>query len=128
MRGYHDIGGLPAGRVRKVPETLEGWEPQAEIVRNLLADAGRRMTYIDELRRAYESFGAEKYKTLSFYERRVEALLYLLEGGDGYTALQQGKPLLGERDAKLIANDVMAYIAARKTVAPKVEGRIDMKM
>ena len=53
---------------------------------------------------------------------------YLLEGGDGYTSLQQGKPLLGERDAKLIANDVMAYIAARKTVAPKVEGRIDMKM
>ncbi len=79
MRGYHDIGGLPAGRVRKVPEILEGWEPQAEIVRNLLADAGRRMTYVDELRRAYESFGAEKYKALHFYERRVEALLYLLE-------------------------------------------------
>ena len=79
MRGYHDIGGRPAGRVRKAPETFEGWEPQAEIVRNLLADAGRRMTYIDELRRAYESFGAEKYKALSFYERRVEALLYLLE-------------------------------------------------
>jgi len=79
MRGYHDIGGLPAGRVRKLPETFDGWEAQAEIVRNLLADAGRRMTYVDELRRAYESFGAEKYKALSFYERRVEALLYLLE-------------------------------------------------
>jgi 5'-nucleotidase / UDP-sugar diphosphatase len=32
------------------------------------------------------------------------------------------------RDAKLMANDVMAYITARKTVAPKVEGRIDMRM
>lgn len=53
---------------------------------------------------------------------------YLFEGGDGYTALAEGKPLLGVRDAKLIANDVMAYITANKTVAPKVEGRIDLKM
>ena len=52
---------------------------------------------------------------------------YLFEGGDGYTALQQGKPLLGVRDAKLIANDVMAYIAAQKTVAARVEGRIAVK-
>jgi 5'-nucleotidase/UDP-sugar diphosphatase len=53
---------------------------------------------------------------------------YLFEGGDGYTAFSQGKPLLGARDAKLMANDVMAYIAKQKTIAPKVEGRIDLKM
>ncbi len=53
---------------------------------------------------------------------------YMLGGGDGYDALKQGEPLLGVRDAQLMANDVMAYIAARKTVAPKVEGRIDLKM
>lgn len=52
----------------------------------------------------------------------------MLGGGDGYAALKQGEPLLGVRDAQLMANDVMAYITARKTVAPKVEGRIDLKM
>jgi 5'-nucleotidase / UDP-sugar diphosphatase len=53
---------------------------------------------------------------------------YMFSGGDGYTMLETAKPLLGVRDAKLMANDVMAYITARKTVAPKVEGRIDLRM
>jgi 5'-nucleotidase / UDP-sugar diphosphatase len=52
---------------------------------------------------------------------------FMYGGGDGYTALKSGKPLFGVRDAKLMANDVMAYITAKKTVSPKVEGRIKMK-
>jgi len=53
---------------------------------------------------------------------------YMAAGGDGYVALVAGIPLLGARDGKLMANDVMAYIAARKTVAPKVDGRIGLRM
>ena len=53
---------------------------------------------------------------------------YMAGGGDGYVALEAGTPLLGARDGKLMANDVMAYIAAQKTVAPKVEGRIGLRM
>lgn len=53
---------------------------------------------------------------------------YMAGGGDGYVALEAGKPLLGARDGKLMANDVMAYIAAQKTVAPRVEGRIGLRM
>lgn len=53
---------------------------------------------------------------------------YMATGGDGYTVLTNAKPLLGVRDAKLMANDVMAYISARKTISPKVEGRINLKM
>jgi 5'-nucleotidase / UDP-sugar diphosphatase len=53
---------------------------------------------------------------------------YMFAGGDGYVMLEAARPLLGVRDARLMANDVMAYITARKTVAPKVEGRIDMRM
>lgn len=52
---------------------------------------------------------------------------YMASGGDGYLALEAGKPLLGARDGKLMANDVMAYITAQKTVAPKVEGRIGLR-
>ena len=51
---------------------------------------------------------------------------YMYNGGDGYVMLKSAKPLLGVRDAKLMANDVMAYIAAAKTVAVKVEGRIGL--
>ena len=53
---------------------------------------------------------------------------YMYGGGDGYVMLKEAKPLLGVRDAKLMANDVMAYIAARKTVSAKVEGRISLGM
>jgi 5'-nucleotidase / UDP-sugar diphosphatase len=53
---------------------------------------------------------------------------YMYGGGDGYTVLKSGKPLFGVRDAKLMANDVMAYITARKSVSPKIEGRIKLKM
>jgi 5'-nucleotidase / UDP-sugar diphosphatase len=50
---------------------------------------------------------------------------YMANGGDGYAMFKGAKPLLGVRDAKLMANDVMAYIAAAKgEVAPKIEGRI----
>jgi len=59
--GYHDIGGLTAGEI----------DP-------LLGDPVRRMVTVDEMRRAFESFGEEKYNTLSFYERRLEAMLDIL--------------------------------------------------
>ena len=49
---------------------------------------------------------------------------YMYGGGDGYTMLKSAKPVFGVRDAKLMANDVMAYISARKSVDAAVEGRI----
>ena len=42
--------------------------------------------------------------------------------------LKSAKPLLGVRDGRLMANDVMAYITAKKTVEPKVEGRVALRM
>ena len=53
---------------------------------------------------------------------------YMFAGGDGYTALSAGKPLLSVRDGQLMANDVMGYIARHKTISPKVEGRIWLRM
>lgn len=52
---------------------------------------------------------------------------YMFGGGDGYTMFRSAKPLYGVRDAKLLTNDVMAYIDSQKSVAPKVEGRIILK-
>ena len=52
---------------------------------------------------------------------------FMANGGDGYVVFREARPLLTVRDAKLMANDVMAYVTARKTVSPAVEGRIVKK-
>lgn len=77
-RGYHDIGGNDAGPIPKVELPWLHWEKQVESVRNLLGDGTRRMLSLDELRRGFESFGEDKYKALSFYRRRLEAMVDIL--------------------------------------------------
>ncbi|WP_368905129.1 bifunctional UDP-sugar hydrolase/5'-nucleotidase [Taklimakanibacter lacteus] len=52
---------------------------------------------------------------------------FMANGGDGYVVFREAKPLLTVRDAKLMANDLMAYVTARKTISPSVEGRIVKK-
>ena len=49
---------------------------------------------------------------------------FMMNGGDGYTALAVGKVLIGARGGKLMASDVIDYIAAAGKVDAKVEGRI----
>src|ERR1700704_4019643 len=78
-RGYHDIGGDQAGSVPQQELPWLHWEKQVEAVRNLLGDATRRIISLDELRRGFESFGIEKYKKLSFYRRRLEAMIDTLQ-------------------------------------------------
>jgi nitrile hydratase subunit beta len=78
IRGYHDIGGDPAGAVPKEELPWLHWEKQVEAVRNLLGDGTRRIVSLDEMRRGFESFGLEKYADLSFYRRRLEAMIDIL--------------------------------------------------
>jgi 2',3'-cyclic-nucleotide 2'-phosphodiesterase (5'-nucleotidase family) len=49
---------------------------------------------------------------------------YMAGGGDSYEALKKGKSLIDPSAAKLMATQVMDYIAAKGTVAPAIEGRI----
>tara|TARA_R110002126_G_scaffold9340_14_gene42496 strand:+ start:57 stop:389 length:333 start_codon:yes stop_codon:yes gene_type:complete len=78
MKGYHDIGGDKAGPVPKEELPWLHWEKQVEAVRNLLGDGTRRIIALDEMRRGFESFGEDKYKALSFYRRRLEAMTDIL--------------------------------------------------
>jgi hypothetical protein len=77
-RGYHDIGGDSAGPIPKQELPWLHWEKQVEAVRNLLGDGTRRVVSLDEMRRGFESFGADKYQRLSFYRRRLEAMIDIL--------------------------------------------------
>lgn len=78
MRGYHDIGGLPADTVPRKEEPLLRWQVQLEAIRSALGDPARRILPLDELRRAYEHYGAGLYNGLPFYERRLEAMIFIL--------------------------------------------------
>ncbi len=49
---------------------------------------------------------------------------YMLKGGDGYGALTRGNVIVDASGAVLMATIVMDYVEAKKTVAPKLEGRI----
>jgi 5'-nucleotidase / UDP-sugar diphosphatase len=49
---------------------------------------------------------------------------FMLRGGDGYTMLGEGHVIVGELDGKLLADNVISYIAKTGTIAPKVEGRV----
>ena len=52
---------------------------------------------------------------------------FLGRGGDGYDMLRDGKHLLPDDDAPLIANEVMVYVRSIGTVRTGVEGRIVLK-
>ncbi len=77
-RGYHDIGGDAAGAIPRTELAWLHWEKQTEAIRNLLGDGTRRIVSLDEMRRGFENFGAEKYKALSFYRRRLDAMIDVL--------------------------------------------------
>jgi 2',3'-cyclic-nucleotide 2'-phosphodiesterase (5'-nucleotidase family) len=49
---------------------------------------------------------------------------YLLKGGDGYTSLSRGKPLVDTSGGTLMATMVMQYIATSGALAPQLEERI----
>lgn len=77
-RGYHDIGGDRAGKIPMDELPWMYWEKQTEAIRNLLGDGTRRIISLDEMRRGFESFGADKYKKLSFYRRRLDSMIDVL--------------------------------------------------
>ncbi len=53
---------------------------------------------------------------------------YMQGGGDGYVMFKSAKVLVDALAGKLLASDVMDYIAANRQVAPAIEGRIKVKM
>ena len=56
---------------------------------------------------------------------RIATNDFMLRGGDGYVMFADGKVILGPLDGKLMADQVMAYVAKAGKVAPKPEGRVE---
>lgn len=49
---------------------------------------------------------------------------YLAKGGDGYRSLAKARVIVGEEDASLVTSIVIAHLESRKSVSPRLEGRI----
>lgn len=105
-KGYHDVGGDQAGDIPMIELPWLHWEKQVEAIRGLLGDGTRRIVSLDEVRRGFESFGVEKYDTLSFYRRRMEAMTdILIEKGilsraELDAAIEAGKARWNDLDTK----------------------------
>lgn len=72
FRGVHDLGGVLNEPFAPDEHDYEPWEKRVHAVRELLATKG--LLRVDELRRAVEGLGEEKYKRLSYYEQWIRAM------------------------------------------------------
>ena len=75
-RSYHDMGGLPAGKVEPTEHDYAEWERRVDGMMMLLSGAsgGKRRMSVDELRKNIESIGPAAYDRMSYYERWVTSL------------------------------------------------------
>lgn len=75
-RSYHDMGGLPAGRVEPAEHDYAEWERRVDAMMMLLTgvSGGKRRMTVDELRKNIESIGPAAYDRMSYYERWVASL------------------------------------------------------
>ena len=71
MKGYHDMGGEPAGPIDTANKELALWEKRVEAMLVLLRTKGIQVT--DESRRALESLGANVYLNSTYAEKRIMA-------------------------------------------------------
>ena len=93
IRGYHDLGGQPAGPVDRSEHQYAPWEKRVHALLLLLSDETRHLMTVDELRRGIESLGAEEYDRLGYYERWIMSITNTLLQRGVLTADELGRKL-----------------------------------
>ena len=76
-RSYHDMGGLPAGKVEPTEHDYAEWERRVDAMSVLLQGikpGTKRLITVDERRRAIEMLPPKAYDAMTYYERWVVAL------------------------------------------------------
>ena len=92
MRSYHDMGGLPAGRVDRGEHDYADWERRVDAMGVVLGS--KKLLTVDQRRRAIETLTPEAYDSLAYYERWVIAL--------GQTLIQRGLITTDELKRKML--------------------------
>lgn len=93
MRGYHDLGGQPAGPVDRSEHQYAPWEKRVHALMILLSDPCRRVMTVDELRRGIEALGEAEYDRLTYYERWIASIANTLLQKGVFTADELGRKL-----------------------------------
>jgi hypothetical protein len=76
VRGHHDMGGLPAGKVEPTEHEYADWERRVDAMMVLCTGlkGRRRLFSVDELRKNIESLAPEIYDRLGYYEKWITSL------------------------------------------------------
>jgi hypothetical protein len=74
-RGHHDMGGLPAGKVKPTEHDYAEWERRVDALSVLM---GAKGVTVDERRKNIEMLPPEAYDRMSYYERWIVALTQAL--------------------------------------------------
>ncbi len=77
-RGYHDLGGLPAGPIEQDMTETRPWEKLSVVLGNSLGLKGAKLVRTDEVRRTREELGVDLYNELGYFERGTASLATLL--------------------------------------------------
>jgi hypothetical protein len=93
VRGHHDMGGLPAGKVKPGGHDYALWEKRVDAMMVLLSDRKRGLMNTDMLRRGIESLPADAYDRMSYYERWVHSIATMM--------LERGVVTRDELDARV---------------------------
>lgn len=75
-RSYHDMGGQPAGKVKRSEHAYDDWELRVDAMMMLLIGVTgmkKRMT-VDELRKNIEALPPADYDKMGYYDRWVISL------------------------------------------------------
>jgi hypothetical protein len=94
MRGHHDMGGLPAGRVEPTEHDYALWERRVDALMQLLSAPERRLLRVDELRRNIEALPPDAYDRMSYYERWMASICSTLLQRGVITADELGRRML----------------------------------
>jgi hypothetical protein len=78
FRAHHDMGGEPAGAVDKAEHAYDPWEKRVDAMLRLLSSERHRLIRVDELRRGIESLPADAYDRMTYYERWISSITYIL--------------------------------------------------
>jgi len=102
MRGHHDMGGEPGGRVTREEHDYDLWERRVDALMMILGGirGAQRLITVDELRKNIERLPPDAYEKMNYYDRWVSSITQ--------TLIQRGVITTEELARK------MAEVSARK--------------
>ena len=98
MRSYHDMGGLPAGKVERSEHDYADWERRVDAMGVVLS--GKKLLTVDQRRRAIETLTPENYQIIreamlrvstsswQWHRERLRLAIYLITTSADFNVLR----------------------------------------